>query len=78
MNCGHKGHHHGDACGCGCGRSRHQHGDACGCGCGTPLHGGRRFWTKEERIARLERYLESLEKEAQAVKEQIAGMTGEG
>jgi hypothetical protein len=62
MNCGHKGHHHGDAC---------------GCGCGTPLHGGRRFWTKEEKIARLEGYLESLEKEAQAVKEQIAEMTGE-
>jgi hypothetical protein len=76
MNCGHEGHHHGDACGCGCGRSRHHHGDDCGCG--TPLHGGRRFWTREERIARLERYLESLKKEAQAVKEQIAEMTGEG
>ena len=76
MNCGHRGHHHGDACGCGCGRSRHRHSDACGCG--TPMHGGRRFWTKEEKIARLERYLDSLEKEAQAVKEQIAGMTGEG
>ena len=76
MNCGHRGHHHGDACGCGCGRSRHRHSDACGCG--TPMHGGRRFWTKEEKISRLERYLDSLEKEAQAVKEQIAGMTGEG
>mgnify|MGYP001822052226 FL=1 len=76
MNCGHRGHHHGDACGCGCGRSRHRHSEACGCG--TPMHGGRRFWTKEEKIARLERYLDSLEKEAQAVKEQIAGMTGEG
>lgn len=76
MNCGHKGHHQGDACGCGCGRSRHRHGDTCGCG--TPFHGGRRFWTKEEKIARLERYLESLEKESQAVKEQIAEMRGEG
>ena len=76
MNCGHRGDHHGDACGCGCGRSRHHHGHACGCG--APFHGGRRFWTKEEKIARLERYLESLEKEAQAVKEQIAEMTGEG
>jgi hypothetical protein len=73
MNCGHK-HHHGDHCGCG--RRRHHHGDSCGCG--TPFHGGRRFWTKEEQIARLERYLEDLENEAQAVKEQIAGMTGEG
>ena len=76
MNCGHRGHHHGDACGCGGGRTRRHHGHACGCG--TPFHGGRRFWTKEEQIARLERYLESLEKEAQAVREQIAGMTGEG
>ncbi|NIV29973.1 MAG: hypothetical protein GWN58_10860 [Anaerolineae bacterium] len=78
MNCGHRGHHHGDACGCGWGRTRRHHGHACGCGSGTPLHGGRRFWTKEEKIARLERYLESLEKEAQAVREQIAGMTEEG
>ena len=78
MNCGHKRHHRGDACGCGDGRSRHQHGDACGCGCGTPFHGGRRFWTKEEKIARLERYLEGLEKEVQAVKEHMAEMTGEG
>jgi len=78
MNCGHKGHHRGDACGCGNGRSRHHHGDACACGCGTPFHGGRRFWTKEEKIARLERYLEGLEKEVQAVKEHIAEMTGAG
>ena len=74
MNCGHKGHHHGGYCGSG--RSRHQHGDTCGCG--THLHGGRRFWTREEKIARLERYLESLEKEVQAVREHIAEMTGEG
>jgi hypothetical protein len=76
MNCGHRGHHRGDACGCGWGRTGRHHGH--GCGCDTPFHGGRRFWTKEEKIARLERYLESLEKEAQAVREQIAGMTGEG
>ena len=76
MNCGHKGNRRGGYCGCG--RSRHHHGDACGCGCGTSFYGGRRFWTKEEKISRLERYLESLEKEAQAVKEQIAEMTGEG
>ena len=78
MNCGHRGHHHGDACGCGGGRTRRHHGHACGCGCGMPFHGGRRFWTKEEKIARLEGYLDSLEKEAQAVREQIAEMTGEG
>ena len=72
MNCGHGTHHLGDHCGCG--RRRHHHGDSCGCG--APFHGGRRFWTKEERIARLERYLEGLENEAQAVREEIAGMTG--
>jgi chaperonin cofactor prefoldin len=32
--------------------------------------------TKEERIARLEKYLETLEKEAQAVREHIDEMTG--
>ena len=74
MYCGHGTHHHGDQCGCG--RRRHHHGGSCGCG--TPFHGRRRFWTKEEQIARLEGYLEDLEKEAQAVNEQIAEMTGEG
>ena len=74
MNCGHQGHPHGGYCRCG--HPRHHHGDSCGCG--TPFYGGRRFWTKEEKIARLERYLESLENEAQAVKEHIAQMTGEG
>jgi hypothetical protein len=74
MNCGHKEHHHGGYCDCG--RSRHHHGDTCGCG--TPFHGGRRFWTKEEKITRLESYLESLENEVQAVKEHIAEITGEG
>ena len=69
MNCGRVSHHHGDHCG----RRRHHHGDSCGCG--APFHGGRRFWTKEEQIARLESYLEGLEKEAQAVREKLAGMT---
>jgi hypothetical protein len=72
MNCGHRGHRHGGYCG----QPRHHHGDCCGCG--APLHGGRRFWTKEEKIARLEKYLEGLEKEAQAVKEHIVEMTDEG
>ena len=72
MNCGHRAHHHGGSCGCG--RHRHHHGDVCGCG--APFHARRRFWTKEEKIARLEGYLESLESEAQAVREHIAAMTG--
>jgi hypothetical protein len=74
MNCGHATHHHGGYCGCE--RPRHHHGHACGCG--TNFHARRRFWTKEEKVARLEQYLEGLENEAQAVKEQIATMAGEG
>ncbi len=74
MSCGHRSHHHDGYCGCR--MPRHHHGGACGCG--PSFHGGRRFWTKEERIACLEGYLADLEKEAQAVREKIAGMTGEG
>ena len=40
-------------------------------GCCRPW-GFRRFWTKEEKIAALERYLEALKKEAQAVEEKLA------
>lgn len=57
------GHHHG-------------HGGYCCCG---PSFGGRwpvpfrfrQFWTKEEKIEALERYLEDLRKEAQAVEEEL-------
>lgn len=41
-------------------------------GCCCPPRGFRRFWTKEEKIAALERYLEALRKEAQAVEEKLA------
>jgi len=41
-------------------------------GCYCRPFGFRRFWTKEEKIAALERYLEALKKEAQAVEEKIA------
>ncbi len=34
-------------------------------------HVHRRFWTKEEKIAALERYLEALRHEAQAVEEKL-------
>ena len=33
---------------------------------------GRRFWSREERIAHLERYLEALRAEAKAVEERLA------
>ena len=73
MCCGTRSHHRG-SCGCGCGTRGH-HGDSCGCGCGGHSF-GRRFITKEEKIAGLEEYLESLQKEAQAVEERIAELKG--
>ena len=75
MHCGHRGHHHS-------GRHRgHHHGGSCGCGgsceCGGPSHFRRRFWTKEEEIARFEQYLADLREEAKAVEERITAMNGE-
>lgn len=61
-------------CACGChDHSRHV------CNCGRH-HEGRRhafrrhFVTREERIARLQQYLDALRKEAQAVEEHIAAI----
>ncbi len=44
-----------------------------GCGCGP---GGRKFFTKEERLDRLQKYREDLEKEIVAVKEAIHELKG--
>jgi hypothetical protein len=87
MNCEHERHHGGGAMGPR-GRGHHHHGahgpqprghrhggsGACGCarGSGQPFHFQRRFQTKEEKIARLETYLESLRLEAKAVEERLA------
>ncbi len=54
---------------------RHHHGDSCGCG--GHFRFGPRFWTKKEKIAWLEEYLESLQEEAKAVEERIAALKGE-
>jgi hypothetical protein len=59
----HSGHHHDCRCGC------------CDCGCGNS-HFGRTFWTKDEKIAWLEGYLEDLQAEAKAVEERIAALKG--
>ena len=67
MHCGTRDHH-GGSCGCGCGARGH-HGGSCGCG-GHSFR--RRYVTKEEKIAQLEEYLDSLQKETQAVQERIA------
>ena len=67
MCCEHEGHHgH---------RRHHRHGDSCGCGGHSRL--GPCFWTKVEKIAWLEQYLEGLREEAKAVEERIAALKGE-
>lgn len=68
MCCGTESHH-------GLQTGGHQH--ACFCGCDEPWNYRPRFMTKEQRIARLEKYLEGLQDEAKAVKEQIALMKKE-
>ena len=79
--CEHEEHrrHHGDEQEC-CGGPAHEghrmHLAGAGCGCGGHWH--RRFFTREERIARLKEYLESLRTEAQAVEEMIAELQAAG
>jgi hypothetical protein len=70
MNCGTR-KHPGEGCHAGHARA-HARGASRGCGCGS--HAWRRFQTREESVARLERYLEDLQKEAQAVEERIAAL----
>ena len=66
------------------------HGQGHGCGCGWGGHPGhgmrhgphpgwhRRFFTREERIAHLQEYLEALRTEAKAVEEAIAELKAAG
>lgn len=44
---------------------------------GGPFRFGPRFWTKKEKIAWLEQYLEGLREEVKAVEERIATLKGE-
>jgi hypothetical protein len=60
----HRGHHRG-----------HHHGESC-C-CDGHARFGPSFWTKEEKIARLEDYLGGLQEEAKEVEERIAALRGE-
>ncbi len=64
MCCESEGHHSG-----------HHHG-GCGCGCGCSTSGPA-FWTKAEKIARLEQVLADLQEEAKAVEARIAALKGE-
>jgi hypothetical protein len=53
----------------------HHHGGSCGCAAHSRF--GPRFWTKKEKMAWLEQYLEGLQEEAQAVEERIGKLKGE-
>ena len=68
MHCESK-HHHSRQC-------RHHHRDS-SCCCGGNSYSGPSFWTRAEKIAKLEQYLEKLHEEAEAVKERIAALKGE-
>lgn len=50
-------------------KSDHHLGGGCGCGCGGGFK--RRFYSREERIAKLESYLKDLNAEAEAVEAKI-------
>jgi hypothetical protein len=71
MHCGTR-RHPGQDCHAGTVRP---HGGSCACGCGA--HPWRSFQTQEKVVGRLERYLEELQKEAQAVEERIAVLKDE-
>jgi hypothetical protein len=53
----------------------HPHASSCCCGTAHPM--GRCFPTKEEKLAWMERYLESLQNETTAVEERIAKLKEE-
>jgi hypothetical protein len=62
-----------------CGRCSHHASHGNGCCCGPVARDrcfvfGRRYFSRAERIARLEEYLEELQAEVKAVQEQIAEM----
>ncbi|HHW29616.1 MAG TPA: DUF5320 domain-containing protein [Syntrophomonadaceae bacterium] len=52
-----------------CKSEHHHHGGWCGCGCGGGFK--RRFFTREEKIAKLENYLKDLKAEMEAVEAKI-------
>lgn len=68
----HRGH---TGWGCGCAPHHGYHGGHGGCGGQPPVQ--RRFWTREEKTAWLEQYLQDLQNETQAVKERLAALQAE-
>jgi len=61
----HQNHHHGHG----------RHGDSCCCGKHSGF--GPCFWTREEKIARIEEYLASLQEKVKAVEERITALREE-
>jgi hypothetical protein len=51
-------------------RTGHQ--GVCFCGCDDPMYLGPQFMTNKQKIARLEKHLENLKDQAEAVAEHIA------
>ncbi len=66
--CGDKGHHKGGSHDCG-----GHHG--CSCGCGG--HFGPTFWTRDEKIAWLEKRLDGLREQVKAIEERIVALKSE-
>lgn len=69
MCCGNESHHHG-------GHGSHHHGESCGCGGHADF--GPCFWTKDEKIAKLEECLKNLQTEEKSIKERIDALKKEG
>ena len=68
MCCGSGSHYGGGHRGC------HHNGS---CACGGHADIGPCFWTKKEKIAWLEEYLEDLQAEVKSIKERITALKGE-
>ncbi len=62
MCCGNENHQ------CGGHHESHQN---CSCSCGGHDYSGPMFWTRDEKIAKLEEYLEGLQAEEKSIKERI-------
>ena len=71
-------HHHQESGACchGHGESGHHQGGCC-CHSGYSGHGGRHFYSQEERIQHLEEYLKQLQAEAKGVEEHINKLKSE-
>ena len=58
-----------------CCKSEHHHSSSCGCSGHSEF--GPAFWTKEEKIAKLEQYLKDSREQAKTIEERIAALKKE-